>query len=216
MADIKPPVAQQETRACQGCNNTLPKEETLRVNGLMLCKNCNTSFRKKLIAQQPAGSDFLTGFLGACAAAIVAGIIWGLMVILTNYEVGYAAIGVGVLAGYGVYFASGKKGGTTLQILASVSSIIGILIGKYVTFYHFFRQGATEEATKQGIDPAKLTELLNQFTLFSGNMISSFIDNIGSMLGGYDILWVILAVGAAYKIPKIINPYLLPGKSEND
>ncbi|MBI5779758.1 MAG: hypothetical protein HZA49_09940 [Planctomycetes bacterium] len=216
MADIKPPVAQQETRACQGCNNTLPKEETIRVNGLMLCRNCNTSFKEKLTAQQPDGSDYLTGFLGACAAAIVAGIIWGLMVILTNYEIGYAAIGVGVLAGYGVYFASGKKGGPVLQILASASSIIGVLIGKYITFYHFFRKGATEAAKEQGIDPTKLTELLNQFTLFSGNMISSFIENIGSVLGGFDILWVILAVSAAYKIPKIVNPYLLPGKAENE
>lgn len=213
MADIKPPAAQQETRACQGCNNTLPKEETLLVNGLMLCKNCDKSFREKLLSQQPAGSDFLTGFFGACAAAIVAGIIWGLIVIATNYEIGYLAIGVGIVAGYGVYFASGKKGGAILQILASVSSIVGILIGKYVTFYHFFRQGATEAAKEQGVDP---TELLNQFTLFSGNMISSFIKNIGSMLGGFDILWVILAVGAAYKIPKIVNPYILPGKTENE
>ena len=179
----------------------------------MLCRTCNTNFKERLIAQQPAGSDFLTGFLGACAAAIVAGIIWGLIVILTNYEIGYLAIGVGVVAGYGVYFASGKKGGPVLQILASISSIVGIVIGKYVTFYHFFRQGATEAAKEQGADP---TELLNQFTLFSGNMISSFIDNIGSMFGGFDILWVILAVGAAYKIPKIVNPYILPEKSENE
>src|SRR3989339_1620505 len=188
MTDIKPPAQQQTERTCQGCNNTLPSGDVIRVNGLMLCRTCNTNFKERLIAQQPAGSDFLTGFLGACAAAIVAGIIWGLIVILTNYEIGYLAIGVGVVAGYGVYFASGKKGGPVLQILASISSIVGIVIGKYVTFYHFFRQGATEAAKEQGADP---TELLNQFTLFSGNMISSFIDNIGSMFGGFDILCVI-------------------------
>jgi hypothetical protein len=38
--------------------------------------------------------------------------------------------------------------------------------------------------------------------MFSEKVIQFFAENIGSMVGGFDILWVILAVITAWRIPK--------------
>lgn len=47
----------------------------------------------------PAG--MARALAGGAGAAIIGGVIWGLIVIATNYEVGFMAIGLGLLAGYG-------------------------------------------------------------------------------------------------------------------
>lgn len=198
-AELDKPVmpTPKTTYACSECKNEFPEENIFLVNDQPFCTNCHNQLTEKIKTQEATGSDMITGALGACVGAIIAGILWGLIVILTNYEIGYVAIGVGILAGYGVYFASGRKRGAILQIIASAASILGILIGKYVIFYHFF----TRALMKDGVDAG----IVNEYSLFSFNMLTVFFDNIGNMVGGFDILWIILAVGAAYKIPKMIK-----------
>ena len=132
--------------------------------------------------------------LGGGLAALVGGILWGLVVILTNYEIGYMAIGIGVLCGYAVVlFAKGKKG-FPLQMVATVASILGIIIGKYAIFYHYVKEHTLKE---YGADFA------SKVSAFSSDLLKDFIDEgLLSMLSGFDILWVILAIAAAWSIPK--------------
>ena len=66
------------------------------------------------------GSALGPGIAGGLAAAVVGGFLWGLIVILSEYEIGIAAWGIGFLAGFGVVrFAGGAKG-TPLQVVAVV------------------------------------------------------------------------------------------------
>ena len=133
--------------------------------------------------------------LGGGLAAAAGGGIWGLIVIATGYVIGIMAWGIGLLAGCAVVFFSRGQKGTPLQVIAVLSSVLGIAIGKYVTFFHFLKKAITE---RYGL------EVASKVSLFSGRVVQAFIEGIGSMVSDADILWVILAVTTASSVPKML------------
>lgn len=137
--------------------------------------------------------SLLQSIAGGIIAAIVGGVIWGLIVIWTDYEVGYMAIGIGVLCGYGVLLFSRGKRGVPYQIIAVLSSFLGMLIGKYYFFYHILKEMLNEEYG---------TEIANSVSVLSGEVIDFFVENIDLVVDGYDILWIFLALAAAVGIPR--------------
>ncbi len=146
--------------------------------------------------EQLDSGSIVTGAVGGIAAAAVGGAVWGLIIIFANYELGIVAWGIGLLAGLAVVlFARGKRG-TPLQIVAVISGILGIVIGKYISFYHYLKIAVEEE---HGVEAAQ------GVVIFSAQVIQLFVENIGSMLSGFDILWVVLAVYTAWRIPRGIG-----------
>ncbi|MFH1226572.1 MAG: hypothetical protein V1701_01560 [Planctomycetota bacterium] len=215
MEEAKKPEQPAKTpEVCQGCNKEITEGQASFLNNAAFCPACRKQTIAALKAQEAAGSDMVPAILGGCAAAIVAGIVWGLIVILANYEIGFMAIGVGILVGYSIFWATGKKRGRSLQLTAAGISLLGILIGKYICFYHFFRKGM-ENYVKANPDKftIPLNEMLAQYGLFSVNMIASFFSNISNLVSGYDILWVVLAVSAAYKIPAMLKVQFTDNKN---
>lgn len=137
--------------------------------------------------------SLLTAFLGGMVAAVLGGIIWGLIVITTNYEIGFVALGIGALSGYGVlYLARGKKG-FALQILAAISSIFGIITEKYIAFHHFFTEMVALEYGE---------EVASTISIFSIDTITLFTEELSYIVSGFDLLWILLAVATAWKIPQ--------------
>jgi hypothetical protein len=126
-------------------------------------------------------------------AAIVGGSVWALIVIATGYEIGFVAWGIGILAGLGVVLFSKGQRGLPLQLIAVITSALGVVIGKYGTFFYFFRKAIEG---KFGADAA------SNVGLFSEKAVDSFSQNIGSMLSPFDLLWVVLAVMTAWRIPR--------------
>ncbi|MFA5794438.1 MAG: hypothetical protein WC980_05150 [Candidatus Brocadiia bacterium] len=197
----KPEQLARSPETCQGCNKEIPEGQASFLNNAAFCRACRDQTITALEAEEATGRDMFTAILGGCAAAIIAGIVWGLIAIWVNYEIGYMAIGVGALTGYGVFWATGKKRGLSLQVIASATSLLGILIGKYISFHHFFRKGVETYLKENEANlTAPINELMSQFSLFSGKIISSFFANISNMVSGYDFLWIILAIWSAYKI----------------
>ncbi|MFG2330474.1 hypothetical protein ACGFMM_12675 [Streptomyces sp. NPDC048604] len=78
----------------------------------------------------PARSNLGLGIAAALVAALVAGIVYGVVAGEIEREIGWAAIGVGFLAG----FAAGKVGGPNriLQAAAAVFSLGGVYLGQLV------------------------------------------------------------------------------------
>ncbi|MBU9713182.1 hypothetical protein [Evansella tamaricis] len=146
--------------------------------------------------QQFAPSVLLPAVLGGLSAAIAGGIIWGLIVIFTEYELGIVAWGIGLLSGYGVALLSKGKKGVPLQVTAVVSSILGILIGKYIGYHYYLTSFFSEEFG---------AEFAAQFSIFSLGIIQSFFMDLTLMVNAFDLLWVVLAVFTAWKIPKAIR-----------
>lgn len=146
--------------------------------------------------ESPSAETYLPALLGAVLAALVGGVVWSVVVIVTNYVVGYMAWGMGWLSGFAVReFSNGKKG-PPFQVMAVVSSIIGIVIGKYFTFYHFVREYMVKEYG---------TDAVSAFSISSLKVIKIFFENIGELASGYDVLWIALAIYTAWRIPKGIG-----------
>ncbi len=149
---------------------------------------------KAPVSDHPA---ILPAVLGAGLAAAAGGGLWGLVVILTGHVIGYMALGIGLLSGFGVLLFSRGQRGLPLQVIAVAGSLLGIVIGKYTTFFHFVKKAV---ANQHGEAAAANVSLLSEKT------VQVFAMNIGSMLSAFDILWVFLAVITAWRIPKAISP----------
>lgn len=133
----------------------------------------------------------LIAAIGAGWAALVCGIIWGAIVILTDHEIGFVAWGVGLVCGAVVAFAT-KARGIPLQVIAVVASLAGVFVGKYVILAHLIKQ---QIADQQGAAAAA------EISYFSVGMLQLFAENVQLMLTPYDLLWCGLAMFTAWKIP---------------
>jgi len=135
------------------------------------------------------GSALGPGIAGGLVAAVVGGFLWGLIVILSEYEIGIAAWGIGFLAGFGVVrFAGGAKG-TPLQVVAVISSLLGIVIGKYISYAYFFKQAVSD---RFDVD----------ISYFDSEILRAFRENLGDVFGGFDLIWAGLAVVTAWKLTR--------------
>lgn len=127
--------------------------------------------------------------LGAVGAALGAG-VWVATAILADVEVGYIAVCVGFLAGAGVLLGSKGARGKTFQLIAVDCALFGLVLGKYLTLA-IIVQRIIEK--KSGAPAA--------FGMFSAKMFEIFGENFSVLLSPFDLLWVALAVGTAWRIP---------------
>lgn len=124
--------------------------------------------------------------LYALIGALIGGIIWGLIVVLFDYELGLVALAIGGLTGYAVVFATNKSVNQSHQIIAVITSLIGIVLGKYFAFGYFFNEGF------EG--------------MFDSVTFSFFTEFFFDLFGFMDIVFILLAVITAWQIPgKYIN-----------
>lgn len=143
--------------------------------------------------QRPTGFAVLAGLIGGGLAALIGGVAWGLIVARTDFEIGFMAWGLGLLAGFGVVlFARGKKG-AALQLVAVVTSVAGIGLGKYVLFTEILRRVVLERVG---------AEAAARVTVLSAKVFGVFLQSLSQILTPYDGLWVVLAVLTAWRIPK--------------
>jgi hypothetical protein len=126
---------------------------------------------------------------GGLIAAIVGGVAWGLIVKLSDYEVGFVAWGIGFLVGTAVVLATGGAKGRRLQIVAVVLALVGILIGKYLGYALIVQEEAESFGASIG--------------LFSGDMFRLFREDLDAIFGLFDLLWVGLAVFTAWRTPQV-------------
>jgi len=152
-------------------------------------------FQLKKTAQEEefSGEVIVPALLGGLIAAVLGGAVWGGVAIWTGYEIGYVAWGVGLLCGLGVVMLSQGKRGMPLQVIAVVASVLGILIGKYMSFF---------DAVKGIVAADQGAEAAGTMSMFSLGMVQFFGENITSLASGFDALWIVLAVYTAWSIPK--------------
>jgi hypothetical protein len=81
-----------------------------------------------------------TGLASAFGAALVGALIWSLITITTDYKIGFAAIGIGLLVGKAVENFGG--GDARLPIPAALIALVGCVIGDLFTDIHFLATAA--------------------------------------------------------------------------
>jgi len=124
----------------------------------------------------------------ALLAALAGGVAWGLIVKWTGYEVGIIAWGIGFLTGNAVVLATRGGKGQTLQAIAILTALLGILLGKYLSYAFQIQDEAEEAGVSLG--------------LFSEDMRSFFREDLDSVFGLFDLLWVGFAVYTAWRVPQ--------------
>jgi hypothetical protein len=137
------------------------------------------------------GADLALALLGGFVGAIVGGIAWGYLVRSIDTELGIAAIGVGVLAGFGVTLLARGTRGVPLQVIAALTAALGILWGKYFAFVLAGRDVLRE---RFGLGSDALP-------LLSGDTFSLFTETFSELFGGFDVAWMVFAVYTAWRIP---------------
>ncbi len=142
----------------------------------------------------PSVGSLVPAFAGGLLAALVGGVAWAAFVIISGYEIGFAALGIGFLSGLGVVFFSRGGAGPFFQVIAAITSVIGVVAGKYGYYAYYLKQAVGEE---YGLEVAANVKL------FSMGVLEAFIMDAPSFLGGFDLLWVGLAVVTAWKVPSL-------------
>ncbi len=104
----------------------------------------------------PTDADLALALVGGLVGAIVGGIVWGYLLKTTKTELGIVAIGVGVLAGFGVTLLARGKRGRAFQVIAALAALVGILWGKYFGFVIVGRDVLESEFGAPGRHPSAL------------------------------------------------------------
>lgn len=144
------------------------------------------------VAPPPTTRQLVNALFAGLAAAIVGGIIWGLIVDATDSELGIAAIGIGALTGFAVVAVTRGSAGVPLQVIAALTAAFGVLWGKYFAFVQVGRSVIEESFADSGIT----------LPLFSGDTFQLFMDGFGDLFSGWDIAWIAFAIYTAWRIPQ--------------
>ena len=114
-------------------------------------------------------------------AALAGGIIWAAIVVISDYELGLIAWGIGVLTGFAVTKAAREQISQVDQIFAVVASLLGVVLGKYFYISYLINDGING--------------------MFDRYSFMAFQDVIMQTLGVTDLVFVALAVVTAWRIP---------------
>ena len=177
----------ESSGACALCERPICKNCRGVVNGRTVCAACRQNVVAELRAEQVEIANVPAAALGGVVAAILCGAAWAAMVVVTNFEIGYAAVGVGIVVGYGVLLGARKKRGRNLQWIALACSVLGLLLGKYFTIAHLII--ANVEGAKE-------------LSHFDPRLVEIFFRALPDFLSPFDALWVFIALRVAWKIPK--------------
>ena len=130
----------ENKNSCANCGKELVDDFHKIVNSekqvLGLCDKCY----KEIKAHEEAQSKninysyaILLGFL----FSLVGAVLWYAVVYISKWQLGIVALGVGMLAGYGVKLGSGNKQSLNLQIISGVIAFISVIVGEYLILNHY-------------------------------------------------------------------------------
>lgn len=120
--------------------------------------------------------------LGGSVAALIGALIWGFITVVTGYQIGYLAIGVGFLVGIAVRFF-GKGIDTNFAILGATLAFVGIVIGNLFSIIGI-------AADELGTSVFGVMEMIPFATV-----IDVYFENFGLL----DIVFYLIAISTAFK-----------------
>ena len=138
--------------------------------------------------ERPAAARLLPAIGAGLVAAIAGGLVWGLIVKWKDYDVGFVAWGRGLLVGLAIVTATRGARGPVFQVVAVVCALLGVLLGKYLSFAWVLQEVA--EAESQG---------LVEISVLSRDTFDLFTEELDTVFDWIDILWVGLAVFTAWR-----------------
>jgi hypothetical protein len=103
-----------------------------------------------------AGTTFLLGsLLGGALGGAIGAAVWAVIVVVTHYEIGIIAVGVGVACGMGTAIGSRGQTGMMTGLIAVVFTIVSICAGKFFAVSYIVN-------SMTGGDPAAMFEQMTE------------------------------------------------------
>lgn len=141
----------------------------------------------------PEPSPLPRAIAGGVIGALAGGAAWAAIAIVSEYEIGYMAVGVGILAGIGVSIATRDRLLRSAPIVAAACSLAGLLIGKYLIFAHF----AIAQLAQRD------TAIAARTYSWDPRIALAFFALLPQILSMADALFGVIALGAAWKITSL-------------
>lgn len=185
-----------ENVTCADCQRIIPGSEAHVFRGkkgedVYMCAGC----KEKVDAQFRAETEnpkIMGALILGVLAGVVGAVVWFLVEVLTGYQIGYLAMGVGWLIGQAVVWGSGKKRGQVLQLMSAGIALLSIWIATYSSNIYSANRYWAQEAAKQG-------ESFEGFYLispFDPEMLKAMISPIGLLIWG-------IGLYIAFRIPQV-------------
>jgi hypothetical protein len=80
--------------------------------------------------------NLVMGTLAGVVASVVGAGLWAAVTVMTDYQIGFMAIGIGLLVGFAVRH-TGKGIQQSFGIVAAVISLVGCMLGNVLTISYF-------------------------------------------------------------------------------
>ncbi len=127
-------------------------------------------------AAAASASKFTASVICSCVGALIGAFIWALIAKFTGYEIGYIAIGVGVLSGFGILFG-GAEPSQKLGVTAAVIALCAIIGGKVLVLNWIYDEYA-EKPVSAMTDREILASLDDQENLLGVAIFTLMDDNL--------------------------------------
>ncbi len=85
-----------------------------------------------MVQELKEGQNLSSGVIGGIVAAAIGATIWAIITAVTNFQIGWMAVGVGLLVGYAVRIF-GKGIDKTFGAVGAVLSLLGCVVGNLLT-----------------------------------------------------------------------------------
>jgi len=175
-------------KSCTICDINICYNCGLRINGKPACRRCGCEIAEQAAEQELESHQLPGAIFGGIAGAVIAGLAWATISIVTNLEIGFAAVGIGWLAAKGAVIGSGNCRGSVVQSIAVATSALGLFLGRYFSFAWEVVQYSKAEGAVA-------------VSYFSPRILSLFMENISDFFGPWDLLWLAFAFSVAWGIP---------------
>jgi hypothetical protein len=131
-------------------------------------------------------AKLLLGTLGAIVGALLGAIVWAAVTAATHFQIGYMAVGVGFLAGYGMRVLGGGRERAD-GVVAGIVAFLGCVVGNLLTVVIDF---APHDTAHRGV--VELAVLL----MFNPKLAWALLTH---SFGLMDLVFYALAVYAGYR-----------------
>lgn len=172
---------------CSMCNKEGKVEDFIKSQNaaketVYICQDCKSKVNDAFKAETENANMFGAVSLGV-VAGIVSGIVWYYVAVLTGYEIGYLALGMGYLVGMGVHLGSGKKRGQNLQIISAIIAFLTIVITEKFIVQHGVSEYIAQNPTQfEGVDTS-----LIKVSVFSPLFWTTIASPIGLLIYAFGI-----------------------------
>ncbi len=138
-ADI--PATDENAASCPDCGSAVQ-------GGAVLCTVCGHNFKtgqsagKVKVSKETAlgnatkagattSAAWLLALIGASIGGAIGAFVWAMVTVFLNAEIGYIAVGVGLLCGLGAVMGAQSRAGLVSGLVASGVAILAIAVGKF-------------------------------------------------------------------------------------